>query len=354
MRLYMQGPTFLDKLTIDSSLCETLEGQTVRCLACAHRCLLHEGRRGICGVRFNQAGQLRVPFGYVAGAQVDPIEKKPFNHFLPGSKVLTFGMLGCNFHCSFCQNWQTSQALRDPAASDSIEMVEKISAAELVKAAVKNGAGAIASSYNEPLISVEWAVEVFKIAREAGLKTACVSNGYATPEALKYLKPWLDGYKIDLKSMQEKRYREMGGVLQHVLDTIRVAHELGLWVEVVTLVIPGFNDSTEELWEAGRFISSVSPDIPWHVTAYHPDYRMDDAPPTPSSSLMKAAEIGQEAGLRYVYAGNLPGRVGSLENTYCPKCNQLLIDRRGFWVIENHLTGDGECPHCGTSIPGVW
>jgi pyruvate formate lyase activating enzyme len=350
----MYKSTILDEMTVESDLCLALEGKALRCLACAHRCLLQEGRRGICGVRFNQDGKLRVPYGYVAGAHVDPIEKKPFNHFLPGSRVLTFGMLGCNFHCSFCQNWHTSQALRDPQAAGSLDQVSRISAADLVQAAVHNGAQAIASSYNEPLITCEWAADVFKVAKEAGLKTACVSNGYATPEVLKYLRPWLDGYKIDLKSMQERRYRVMGGVLKHVLDTIQLAHELGLWVEVVTLVIPGFNDSNEELWEASRFLTSVSPDIPWHVTAYHPDYQMEDAPATPASTLQRAAEIGQEAGLRYVYAGNLPGRVGSLEDTYCPKCNQLLIKRKGYWVTENLLAGKGVCPKCGEKISGVW
>mgnify|MGYP000856596803 CR=1 FL=1 len=350
----MDRSSLLDQMTIESELCLSEGEGVVRCLACAHRCLLSEGKRGMCGVRFNKAGKLHVPFGYVSGAQVDPIEKKPFNHFLPGSNVLTFGMLGCNFHCSFCQNWHTSQALRDPAAADSIEMVGRISAENMVKVAVKNGAKAIASSYNEPLISIEWAAAIFKLAKEAGLKTACVSNGHATPESLKYIRPWLDGYKIDLKSMQEKRYREMGGSLQAVLDTIKLAHELGLWVEIVTLVIPGFNDSTEELWETSRFLRSVSADIPWHVTAYHPDYMMDDAPPTPAATLTKAAEIGQEAGLRYVYAGNLPGRVGSLEDTHCPKCQKLLIRRRGYWISEMRVTETGTCPDCGEKIAGVW
>jgi pyruvate formate lyase activating enzyme len=350
----MEKATLLDQMTIESDLCLQEGEGIVRCLACAHRCLLHEGKRGICGVRFNQAGKLRVPFGYVSGAQVDPIEKKPFNHFLPGSNVLTFGMLGCNFYCSFCQNWHTSQALRDPAAADSIETVGRISAENLVKAALKNGARAIASSYNEPLISIEWAAAIFKLAKEAGLKTACVSNGHATPESLNYIRPWLDGYKIDLKSMQEKRYREMGGSLKAVLDTIKLAHDMGLWVEIVTLVIPGFNDSTEELWETGRFLRSVSADIPWHVTAYHPDYRMDDTPPTSAATLTKAAEIGQEAGLRYVYVGNLPGRVGSLEDTHCPKCGKLLIRRRGYWISEMLINEAGACPDCGEKIAGVW
>jgi pyruvate formate lyase activating enzyme len=323
--VHMFDKNALDSFTHISELSTPETDWALRCNACAHRCLIWLGRRGICGVRYNEDGQLHVPWGYVAGAQLDPVEKKPFNHFLPGSQVLTFGMLGCNFHCSFCQNWMCSQALRDPAANAAIGQITKTTPTELVRMAVRNGASAIASSYNEPLISSEWAADIFKEAKTANLKTAFVSNGYATPEVLNYLRPWLDGYKIDLKSMQARRYREMGGVLSHVLDTIRLAHELGLWVEVVTLVIPGFNDSLEELWEMSRFLVSVSADIPWHVTAYHPDYQMTDAPATPAVTLQRAAEIGEEAGLHFVYAGNLPGRVGSLEDTHCPHCGSVLI-----------------------------
>jgi pyruvate formate lyase activating enzyme len=344
----------LDQFTQKGVLYEPAGEKDVRCQACAHRCLIHPGKRGICGVRYNVDGQLRVPWGYVAGVQVDPIEKKPFNHFLPGQQVLTFGMLGCNFHCSFCQNWYTSQALRDPLANRSVEQVSTTTPQELISIAANNGAGAVASSYNEPLITSEWAVDMFKEAKEHHLKTVVVSNGFATPEALKYLRPWLDGYKIDLKSMREERYKEMGGRLAPVLDSIRLARELGLWVEVVTLVIPGFNDSVAELWEMSRFLVSVSADIPWHVTAYHPDYRMEDAPPTPPETLQRAAEIGEEAGLHYVYAGNLPGRVGSLEDSHCSKCGNLLVERHGYWVRKNVLTPEGKCPNCGQLIPGVW
>ncbi|HPS42649.1 MAG TPA: AmmeMemoRadiSam system radical SAM enzyme [Anaerolineaceae bacterium] len=344
----------LDHLTMESDLLERLDENSLRCLACAHHCLLKPGQRGVCGLRFNRDGKLIVPHGYVAGAQVDPIEKKPFAHFLPGSNVLTFGMLGCNFHCEFCQNWESSQALRDPLASDSKRYIHRVSAEQLVTSAVHSGAKVVASSYNEPLITSEWAVEVFKLAKARGLKTVYVSNGFATPEVLDYLLPWLDGYKVDLKSMQDKEYRRMGGRLQPVLDTIKRVHELGLWLEVVTLVIPGLNDSNEELWEAGRFLTSVSPDIPWHVTAYHPDYKMDDHPPTPAATLQRAAEIGQEAGLRYVYAGNLPGRVGSLEDTFCPKCARRLIGRRGYFITENNITPAGTCSYCGEPVAGVW
>ncbi len=230
----------IDEMTTPGQLVEKMDGQTLRCLACAHRCVIHEGKRGICRVRFNRDGQLQVPRGYVAGLNVDPIEKKPFNHFLPGSGALTFGMLGCNFHCEFCQNWLSSQVLRDASISSSTGMAQKISAKQIVDIALNHQAGVVASSYNEPVITAEWAHEVFSVAKTKGLKTVMISNGYATRECLEYLRPVMDGYKIDLKSMQDKNYRGMGGQLKHVLDSIQTAHDLGLWVEVVTLIIPGF------------------------------------------------------------------------------------------------------------------
>ncbi len=344
----------LDELTTQGELYTHLDGSKVQCHACAHRCIIPPGGRGICQVRFNENGELRVPWGYVSGLHADPVEKKPFNHLLPGSLALTFGMLGCNFHCSFCQNWVTSQTLRDPAASIGAEYIRRISPQQVVDTALRNGCDLVVSSYNEPLITSEWAVAIFKQAREAGLKCAFVSNGHATPEVLEYLSPYLTAYKIDLKSMQASQYRQCGGKLDSVLESIQMAHAAGLWVEVVTLVIPGFNDSTQELWDTSRFITSVSSDIPWHVTAYHPDYKYDDAPPTSAQKLQEAAEIGQEAGLKYVYAGNLPGRVGSLEDTHCPKCLKVLVKRRGYTVLENHLQQSNTCPSCGTEIAGVW
>lgn len=344
--------TVLDDLSHEGSLVKA-EGDSVRCLACAHRCLIKDGKRGICKVRHNHSGILKVPWGYVAGLNPDPIEKKPFSHFLPGSLALTFGMLGCNFHCDYCQNWSSSQVGRDTNSDSSVRYIQKISPAELVALARRVGAEVIASSYNEPLITIEWAIEIFKLAQAAGIRTAFVSNGHATREALEALKPHLTAYKIDLKSMQKENYRCLGGVLEHVLDTIRMVHDLGIWLEIVTLVIPGFNDSNEELWETSRFISSVSPNIPWHVTAYHPDYKKQDAPPTPVSTLQRAAEIGQEAGLRHVYAGNIPGRVGSLEDTYCPACQKRLIRRVGYTVLENNQKA-GKCPFCGEVIAGIW
>ncbi len=343
----------LDRLTTAGELYEKYADGSLRCYACGHRCLIKPGRRGICKVRFNQDGELRIPWGYVAALQVDPIEKKPFSHLLPGSDALTFGMLGCDFHCGYCQNWITSQVGRDEESDIAISQVTKTSPEEMVALAQRSGANVVVSSYNEPLITSEWAVSIFRQAKQAGLRCAYVSNGNATPEVLQYLKPYLSGYKVDLKTMQDKQYRKLGGVLQHVLDTIKTAHELGLWVEVVTLVIPGFNDSTDELWDAARYLASVSADIPWHVTAFHPDYKMD-ASYTPAKTLQTAAEIGQEAGLHYVYAGNLPGRVGTYEDTFCSHCNTRLIQRQGYVLLDYKITADGKCPNCHKPVPGVW
>ena len=344
----------LDALTREGELYEKLPNNDVRCYACGHRCLIRDGRRGVCKVRFNRAGKLYAPWGYVAGLQADPIEKKPFYHMLPGSQALTFGMLGCDFHCEFCQNWISSQALRNPASDEAVGYIRHASPEQIVSYAQRAGCDLVASSYNEPLITSEWAVAIFKRAKEAGMKCVYVSNGNATPEVLEYLHPYLVGYKIDLKTMQDRQYRQCGGVLQNVLDTIRRAHQLGLWVEVVTLVIPGFNDSTEELMEAARFIASVSTDIPWHVTAFHPDYKMTEPAPTPIRTLMRAAEIGEEAGLRHVYAGNIPGRVKNYEDTRCPKCQAVLVERTGYTIRGYHLTAQGACPKCSTPIAGVW
>ena len=327
------------------------EGEWIRCVACGHRCLIGPGRHGICRVRFNQDGQLRVPFGYVAGVQSDPVEKKPFFHVYPGSDALTFGMMGCDFHCSYCQNWVTSQALRDDAARAPIRTVTP---QQLVDAGRQFGARLVVSSYNEPLITAEWAVAVFQQAKEAGLACAFVSNGNATPEVLDFLRPWIVAYKIDLKGFDDKRYRTLGGTLEHVTNGIRMVHERGLWLEVVTLVVPGFNDSEAELRQIARFLASVSRDIPWHVTAFHKDYKMTDSPNTTAAQLIRAAEIGAEEGLRFIYVGNLPGRVGGWENTYCPSCREKLIDRVGYLVREYRLTAEGKCPSCGTAIPGIW
>ena len=344
----------LDSLTREGSLFTRVDEETVRCEACAHRCLLRPGRRGVCQVRFNRDGRLFVPWGYVAGLQSDPIEKKPFYHVYPGHDALTFGMLGCDMHCDYCQNWLTSQTLRDPAADFAVRYIREITPQQMIALAKQTGARAVISSYNEPLITTEWALDIFAAAKEAGLLTAYVSNGHATPSALRALAPFLDAYKVDLKSMQDKHYRRFGGRLQPVLDTIQMAHDLGLWVEVVTLVVPDFNDSPDDLWEAARFIRGVSEDIPWHVTAFHPDYQMTDRTRTTADILRRAADIGREAGLHYIYAGNLPGRVDEYETTFCPQCRQPLIRRTGFQVRDYQLTAEGACPRCGARVAGLW
>ena len=341
----------LDRHTREGELYERLAEGRVRCVACGHRCLIPGGQRGICQVRFNEGGVLQVPWGYVAGLQNDPTEKKPFFHILPGSLTLTFGMLGCGYHCSYCQNWITSQALRDPRA---VVPVQPITPRQMADLARRLGSHCVASSYNEPLITSEWAVAVFREVRPLGRLTLYVSNGNATPEVLDYLGPWLDAYKVDLKTMNDRTYRKLGGVLQRVLDTVRMAYERGFWVEVVTLVVPGFNDSEEELRATARFLAGISPDIPWHITAFHPDYKMTEPPPTPVKALLRAGAIGREEGLRYVYAGNLPGRVGDLEHTLCPTCRRPLVRRLGFEVLSYDLTEEGACPRCGTRIPGIW
>ncbi len=331
-------------------LTERLLDGRLRCHACGHRCPIPEGREGVCRVRFNRGGILQAPRGYVGALQCDPIEKKPFFHALPGSDALSFGMLGCDLHCAYCQNWFTSQSIRDPEA---IGAPRDVSAEELAEAAVSSGAPTVVSTYNEPLITSEWAVEVFRAARGRGLRTGYVSNGNGTPRVLDYIRPWVDFYKVDLKSMDDRHYRELGGVLQNVLDTIAGIHERGIWLEVLTLTIPGFNDSEEELVRAAEFIASISRDIPWHVTAFHPDYKMTDRGSTPVETLLRACEIGAAEGLRYVYAGNIPGRVGKWENTRCPGCAETVIERRGFRVLANRLVG-GACPRCAAPIAGRW
>jgi pyruvate formate lyase activating enzyme len=341
----------LSELTAEGELYERLPDDRVRCYACGHRCLIPEGRDGVCRVRFNRDGILRVPYGYVATSlQLDPVEKKPFFHVLPGAAALSFGMLGCDYHCGYCQNWLTSQVLRD---EEALVRPSRIAPEAIVRCALEHGAPIVTSTYNEPLITSEWAAAVFKLAKAKGLKTAYVSNGNATPEVLDYLRPWLDLYKVDLKGFDDAKYRKLGGKLQTVLDTIRLLVTKGFWVEVVTLVVPEWNDSDEELRDIARFLADVSRDIPWHVTAFHPDYKMTDRGWTPVKALARASDIGRAEGLRFVYAGNAPGRAGSLESTYCPNCATALIERVGFRVLANHLD-DGACPRCHTRIPGVW
>lgn len=337
--------------TREGDLYESLEGDRIRCYACGHCCPIPAGFAGVCKVRFNRGGKLMVPFGYVNALHCDPIEKKPFYHALPGTRALSFGMLGCDLHCGYCQNWVSSQALRDSGSALEFREIEP---AGIVRLAVHHKASSIVSTYNEPLITSEWAVAVFREARAAGLATGYVSNGNATPQVIEYLRPWVDLYKVDLKSFDDRRYRELGGRLQPILDSIRRIHEVGFWLEVVTLIVPGFNDSREELEALTGFLAGISADIPWHVSAFHPDYKMTRTSSTSAEMLERAASIGHASGLRYVYAGNLPGRVGGLEDTRCPGCGTVLVERCGFEVLQNRITANGACPHCRLEIPGFW
>jgi pyruvate formate lyase activating enzyme len=335
----------------DPALWEKLDRNRVRCYACGHCCPIPDGQPGVCKVRFNQGGTLYVPWGYVAGVQCDPIEKKPFFHAYPGSLAYSFGMLGCDLHCSYCQNWVTSQALRDPeAVSPPLEADPAI----LVKDALAQRAKVVVSTYNEPLITSEWAVAVFREARRAGLVTAFVSNGNGTPQVLEFIHPWIDLYKVDLKSFDDRHYRELGGRLQPILDTIRSLYKMGVWLEIVTLLIPGFNDSDEELTRLTEFVAGISLEIPWHITAFHQDYKMTSPADTRPADLLRAGVIGRRAGLRYIYAGNLPGEVEGMEDTRCYQCGELLIKRFGYSIEKYNLTADGCCASCHARLPGRW
>src|ERR1017187_6082976 len=341
----------LARQTAPAELWRRLDRNRVECFACGHRCPIGPGFAGVCKVRFNRDGTLYAPTGYVNAVFCDPIEKKPFFHALPGSRALSFGMLGCDLHCGYCQNWVSSQALRDFRSTLDFEAV---SPKQLVDMALRQGAAALVSTYNEPLITAEWAVAIFRQAKAVGLITGLVSNGNATPEVLEYIRPWVDLYKVDLKSFDDRRYHELGGRIGPILESIARIHQMGFWLEVVTLVVPGFNDSDAELKAIAEFLAGISRDIPWHVTAFHRDYKMAGPDNTPPETLIRAVGMGRAAGLRYVYAGNLPGETAGLENTRCPDCAGMLIERRGFRVMRNRIAAAGQCPDCGAAIPGRW
>lgn len=334
------------------ALIERKADGAIQCFACGHRCVIKPGRDGVCRVRFNEEGTLQVPFGYVGALACDPIEKKPFFHVLPGSDALTFGMLGCDFHCGYCQNWVTSQMLRDP---DAAAPPRQATAAQLADLAVRQGAPLIASSYNEPLITSEWAVDVFKEGKARGLRCAYISNGNGTPQVLDFIRPYVDAYKVDLKTFNPRNYRQLGGVLENVTETIRMLKQRGFWVEIVTLVVPGFSDDPDDLKRMAEFLASIDPLMPWHMTAFHPDYKMTEGyRRTTTEDLMKIVEMGRQAGLKYLYPGNLPGQVGQWENTRCHHCNATVIRRHGFLVTQNRVQENGLCPDCGKPLPGVW
>ncbi|MBN1385705.1 AmmeMemoRadiSam system radical SAM enzyme [Candidatus Woesearchaeota archaeon] len=328
----------------------TEKGGSVRCKACSHRCIIADGKRGICGVRQNRAGKLYLlVYDKVVAMHMDPMEKKPLYHFLPGTSIMSIGTVGCNFRCDFCQNWEISQAPKN----DGPVYGENVKASEIVSKAKLNGCSGIAYTYNEPAIFIEFAHDVAMLARAEGLKNVYVSNGYETEEALKYMRPYIDAINIDLKSFSDDFYRKLCGArLQPVLDTIRRAKDMGFWTEITTLVIPGKNDSDAELKQIAEFIASVDKSIPWHISRFFPMYKMLDLPQTSMASLLRAYEAGKRAGLEYVYVGNIPDE--KYERTFCPKCRKLVIDRA--WhagKVKIDLDGD-KCPGCSTLVEGVF
>jgi len=328
---------------------EPKEGKKVLCGLCSHRCLIAPGHRGICAVRENRDGTLvSLVYDRIIARNIDPIEKKPLFHFLPGSLSYSVATPGCNFRCKHCQNADISQLPRDRGG-----MVpgEPASPAEIVEAAQRRHCASISYTYTEPTIFFELAYDTAKLARKAGLKNVFVTNGYITPEALREISPFLDAANIDLKGFSDDFYKKVCGArLQPVLDSIRLYKELGIWIEITTLVIPGHNDSENELRQIAQFVRSVGVDVPWHVSRFHPTYQLMDQPVTPVKTLKLARQIGLDAGLRYVYEGNIPGEG---EETLCWSCGKTLMKRYGFSVEENHVK-DGKCGYCGAKMDGVW
>jgi pyruvate formate lyase activating enzyme len=321
----------------------------LECVACAHRCALGDGQTGRCGVRRREGDRLLVPFGYVAARRIRPIETNTVYHVLPGASALTFGMYGCDLACPYCHNARISQALRDGGDITPAP----VSAAALVDQAVAAGCSAVCAAYNEPMIAAEWMHAVFTAARARGLATVIVSDGNTTPEALTYLRPVADVYRVDLKGFTEAQYVQLGGRLAPVLDAIRTARRLGYWVEVVTLVVPDFNDDLGGLRGLARAIADVDPGIPWHLNAFQPRYRWRDRPPQAAGLLVTAAGSAYARGLRHVYVGNVGGRATALEHTRCPGCHAVVVTRHGYRALEVRLVS-GRCPDCGTAIGGVW
>jgi pyruvate formate lyase activating enzyme len=326
---------------------QSRDGDMIRCGLCPHGCRLNEGQTGLCGVRSVQGGTLvSLVYGRPVSVAVDPIEKKPLFHFLPGAETFSYATVGCNLACAFCQNHSLSQVRGEPGRGKFVPP------AALVEAAVQERSQVIAATYSEPTVFFEYALDVARLAQGRGIRNAFVTNGFISPEALDAVLPYLDAANVDLKAFSDETYRKVcRGRLDPVLGTIRRLREAGVWVEVTTLIVPGMNDSAGELLGIASFLASVDRDIPWHVSRFHPDYRMLDRSPTPPATIELACRLGREAGLNHVYAGNLPA--GPLESTFCPGCNTLLIERHGFHVALNRVA-HGQCPDCAARIAGVW
>jgi len=334
-------------------LSKKLEDGRIACEACNQHCKLAEGEYGICGIRKVENGELMLlTYGLAAAVNVDPVEKKPMFHFLPGSNIFSFGTVGCNFSCTFCQNADISQY---PKEHHHKITGSPLSPQKAVEIAIEYDCKSIAYTYNEPVVFFEYTYDTAKLAHEAGLKNVYVTSGFETHKAIDTIAPFLDGMNIDIKSYSKSFYQNIcGAALKPVLDTIEYAHNKGIWIETTTLLIPGLNDSDEEIRSIARFQAALSTDMPWHISAFHPTYKMLDRPRTPPETLKRAYDIGKAEGLKYVYVGNIDDE--SRESTYCPGCNALVIDRKGYigQYVTNHLTPDGHCPYCGTAIAGVW
>ena len=336
---------------MEAYLYEPLEDKKVKCNLCSHRCVIKEGRRGICGVRENRSGMLlTLVYGKAIARHVDPIEKKPLFHFLPGTLSYSIATVGCNLRCKFCQNADIAQM---PADHKGVIMGDTVTPQEVVAAADKSGCRSISYTYTEPTVFFEFAYDTSKIAHERGIRNVFVTNGYMTAEALEMIEPYLDAANVDLKAFSDRYYKEFCGArLKHVRETLKRMKSWSIFVEVTTLIVPGLNDDRNELKELAEFIANdLGADTPWHISRFHPTYKLTDRPPTPVKTLTMAREIGLAAGLKYVYTGNVPGNSG--ENTFCPACGEIVIERRGFQVGSLRIK-DGRCTLCGAEIDGVW
>jgi len=333
----------------EALLYEQVGDDEVACQACHHRCVIRDGHTGICGVRYNEGGRLyALNYGKAISAAVDPIEKKPLYHFLPGSEILSIAAVGCNFRCAFCQNADISQYGKD--ARREISGFD-LPPERVVGKALDLGCPSIAYTYTEPAVFIEYAHDTAKLAKDAGLKNVFISNGYQSKESIDLVYPYLDAANIDLKSFSDEFYRRLcGAKLEHVLETIRYLHELGVWLEITTLVIPTENDSADNLKQIAEFIASLDSQIPWHISRFSPAHKMQDLPPTTFAKLQEAYRIGQAAGLKNVYIGNYPTR--DFESTYCPNCHELVIERESYHVVNK--IENGKCWHCDTKISGVF
>jgi len=333
---------------LEAMLYEKLDDQKVQCHLCAHRCVIKNQKRGICGVRENQEGSLQsLVYARVIAKHVDPVEKKPLFHFLPGTHTYSIATVGCNFRCLFCQNADIAQMPRETKRI----MGEEFSPELVVLSARETGCRSISYTYTEPTIFFEYAHETAKLAQASGMKNIFVTNGYMTPEALDLIQPYLDAANVDLKAFNNDFYKEQcGAKLEHVLESLRKLKSMGVWLEVTTLIIPGINDGEGELADIAKYIAELGPETPWHVSRFHPTYMLRNLPRTPAATLKRAREIGMEAGLHYVYTGNVPGDQG--EKTLCHQCSQILIDRFGFATGE-YVIKKGRCPDCQTPVAGV-